>query len=223
MTRSNHPFWRRFAIAVVLVFGLFLALFGYYRFWFLRQPVRTSVMDETVFVSPANGRITAVVSWDSASLALHKGWGVIEVLTDDIGTRGTIISIEMDITHVHYQRAPVRSRFLRAVYRKGAFRNALIQKNKFGFRLENEHNALLFETAGGLRYKVVQIAGLLARRIEDYLEPGQQVQQGETIGLIKLGSQVTLVLPEGITPVASPGQVVVDGETIVAEIDDSLR
>lgn len=220
MTKSKHPFWRRFAIASVLTFGIFLLLFGYYRLWFLRQPERTPPMDEAVFVSPANGKVAAVVSWDSSSLALQKDWGVVEVLTDDIGTRGTIISIEMDVTNVHYQRAPVRSRFLGSVYRKGAFRNALIQNNKFGFRLENEHNAMLFETKEGLRYKIVQIAGLLARRIVDYVEPGQQLEQGETIGLIKLGSQVTLILPEGVTPTVQPGATVVDGETVLAKIGE---
>lgn len=200
-----------------LLLGLLLFAWGYYRLWFLRQPERTPPADDHVFVSPANGRVAAVAQWDSTTLKLRKDRGVIQVLTADIGPRGTLISIEMDITNVHYQRAPVRSRFLGSVYRRGQFRNALITTNEYGFRLENEHNALLFETPDGLRYKVVQIAGLLARRIVDFVEPGQTLAQGEVIGLIKLGSQVTLILPEGVTPTVKPGQVVVDGETVVGE------
>lgn len=206
---------RRLLVGLLTVFIL---LFAYYQLWFLRQPERTPPGDETLFVSPANGVVAAVAEWDSAQLSIDKDLGVIEVLTDDIGERGILISIEMDVTNVHYQRAPVGSRFIEAVYREGEFHNALVRTNRFGFRLENEHNAMLFETASGLRYKVVQIAGLLARRIEDYVEPGQEVGQGEVIGLIKLGSQVTLILPEGVEAVVEEGATVVDGETVVARM-----
>ncbi len=218
MTLSKRPLWRLFVSAALITFALFLLLFAYYRFWFLRQPERQTPLDDTVFVSPANGEVAAVVSWDSSSLALNKDWGVVELLTDDVAASGTLISVEMDVTNVHYQRAPIRSRFLGAVYREGAFRNALIRNNKFGFRLENEHNAMLFETPDGLRYKVVQIAGLVARRIVDYVEPQQELKQGEVIGLIKLGSQVTLILPPEVEPQVKAGDKVVDGETVVGRI-----
>lgn len=209
----------RIFIKTLLLFSiLFLALFAYYHLWFLRQPERAVPLDATVFVSPANGVVAAVATWDSDSLALRKDLGIINVLTSDLGQRGTLISIEMDVTNVHYQRAPIRSRFINKVYRAGEFRNALVQTNEYGFRLENEHNAMLFETESGLRYKVVQIAGLLARRIVDFVEPGQAVEQGEVIGLIKLGSQVTLILPEGVAPAVMPGQTVIDGETVVANV-----
>ncbi len=210
---------RRLTKLLLFVFILVLLLFAYYRLWFLRQPERTAPLDETVFVSPANGVVAAVANWNSDSLALRKDLGTISVLTGDLGAQGTLISIEMDVTNVHYQRAPIRSRFMGSVYRPGKFRNALVQTNPYGFRLENEHNALLFETGSGLRYKVVQIAGLLARRIVDYMDPGQAVEQGEVIGLIKLGSQVTLILPQGVRPAVEAGQTVVDGETVVARID----
>lgn len=204
-----------------ILFGLFavsILMLSYYQLWFLRQPDRRPPMDEAIFASPANGSVSAVASWDRGSLELSKDLGTIAVLTEDLGPRGLLISIEMDISNVHYQRAPIRSRLIAEAYRPGAFRNALIHTNEYGFRLENEHNALLFETPSGLRYKVVQIAGLLARRIVDYVEPGQEVLQGEVIGLIKLGSQVTLILPEGVEPLVKKGDVVVDGETAVARL-----
>jgi len=213
--RSRRSWLRRLFIGFSI---LFVLLWAYYQFWFLRQPERVIPMDATVFVSPANGKVAAVTTWERESLQLEKDLGVIEVLTREVGSSGSLISIEMDITNVHYQRAPTAGRFLEAVYRPGEFRNALIQTNEYGFRLENEHNAMLFETADGLKYKVVQIAGLVARRIVDYVEPNQPVDQGEVIGLIKLGSQVTLILPEGVQPLVQPGQKVVDGETVVAEI-----
>ncbi len=211
--------YRRVIRWVLGVLGLFLLLWGYYQFWFLRLPDREIPFDVAIMVSPANGVVAAVEPWDSSSLALRKDLGTVQVLTHDVGPRGHLIAIEMDVTNVHYQRAPVRSRFLGNTYRPGAFRNALIQTNPYGFRLENEHNAMLFETSYGMRYKVVQIAGLLARRIVDYVEAGQFVEQGELIGLIKLGSQVVLILPEGMEPAVESGQRVVDGETVVAHIE----
>ena len=190
----------------------------YYRLWFLRQPSRHIPYDETVFVSPANGRVAAVTFWEKEKLMWNKDAGAVQVLTEELGEKGWLIAIEMDVTHVHYQRAPVGSRLIGEDYTPGQFHNALVQTNPYGFRMENERNTLLFETPGGLKYKVVQIAGLLARRIVDYVEPGQEVQQGEVIGLIKLGSQVALVLPHNTAPAVKPGQTVVDGQTVVAKI-----
>ncbi len=217
---SNALMTNRSFLRALIVLGTLILLMGlYYRFWFLRQPDRAIPADPEALVSPANGKVAAVVAWDSLELTLQKDLGTVSVLTGDIGPRGWLIAIEMDITNVHYQRAPLPARFLGNVYRPGAFRNALIQTNPFGFRLENEHNAMLFETSGGFRFKVVQIAGLLARRIVDYVEPGQRVERGEVIGLIKLGSQVVLILPEEVEVLAVPGQKVVDGESVLARLD----
>ncbi|MFT5382838.1 MAG: phosphatidylserine decarboxylase [Saprospiraceae bacterium] len=192
--------------------------FGYYQVWFLRQPSRNIPNDESIFVSPANGKVAAVTHWDKEKLAWNKDAGVVEVLTNDIGEKGWLIAIEMDITNVHFQRAPASSQLLSEEYTPGQFNNALIQTNPFGFRVENERNTLLFQTPEGIKYKVVQIAGLLARRIEDYVEPGQTVKQGEVIGLIKLGSQVAIILPENMEPMVKAGDKVVDGESILATI-----
>ena len=197
---------------------LLLFLFSFYRFWFLRQPDRSTPDDPTVFISPANGKIAAVEPWDQAQLEWDKDEGVVQVMTKEVGSKGWLIAIEMNVMNVHYQRAPTDSKFMEGKYTTGKFNNALIRTNRFGLRLENERNDLLFETTAGLRYKVVQVAGLLARRIEDYLEPGQQVGAGEVIGLIKMGSQVALILPEGVEPLVKEGDTVVDGETLLARI-----
>ncbi len=202
------------ALVAVLLFAL--VLFGYYRLWFLRQPDRAIPQDAGIFVSPANGVVSAVAKWYQDSLEIDKGWGRVALLTGEVADSGWIVSIHMDVTNVHYQRAPADAVLVAERYQPGKFLNALRNTNRFGFRPENEHNALLFMTADSLRFSVVQIAGLLARRIEDYLEPGQQVRRGEVIGLIRLGSQVSLILPMNVQPAVVPGQKVVDGETIIA-------
>ncbi|MEY3368882.1 MAG: hypothetical protein RI973_2037 [Bacteroidota bacterium] len=199
--------------------GLLLLLGGFYRFWFLRQPDRNTTTAENAFVSPANGRIAAVERWHSKDLQWEKDFGAVQVMTSKVDTTGWLIAIEMNVMNVHYQRAPIQGRFLESNYVKGSFNNALVQTNRFGLRLENERNDLLFEAQNGMRYKVVQVAGLLARRIEDYVDPGQPVAAGEVIGLIKMGSQVGLVLPSGVSPQVKIGDIVTDGETILAKIN----
>lgn len=202
-----------------IAFGLLvMAMLGYYQFWFLRLPQRSTPTDEAAFVSPANGEVVSVLHWTTDSLAWEKDAGVVQVMTTDVDSSGWLIAIEMDVTNVHYQRAPMAARFLKNNYVKGQFNNALIQTNRFGLRLENERNDLLFEAQNGLHFKVIQVAGLLARRIEDFVEPQQEVAVGEVVGLIKLGSQVGLILPESCKPTVSIGQTVIDGETILAKI-----
>ncbi len=216
------PFYRKSIFKKSFVFILLAALacLAYYQFWFLRQPARQIPSDTAVFTSPANGKVAAVIHWYSDSLAWEKDAGVVQVLTKEIGQSGYLIAIEMDVTNVHYQRAPAGGRLIGSSYTDGKFNNALIMSNRFGLRLENERNDLLFEMENGLRFKVVQVAGLLARRIVDYLEPEQIVKQGEVIGLIKLGSQVGLVLPEIAKPTVEVGETVIDGETVVAKLPE---
>lgn len=203
--------WLCYSLAFVILFCV-----AYYRFWFLRQPDRNIPNNPSVFVSPANGVVVSVKHWDTESLFEKKGdLGVINVWTKDVDTAGTIISIQMDPTNVHFQRAPQDGKLVSERYTQGSFNNAVVMSNEYGTRFENEHNEMLFESTAGKRYKVVQIAGFLARRIEDYVKPQQQVKQGEVIGLIKLGSQVTVILPHSVTPNVKVGQVTIDGETVI--------
>lgn len=200
-----------------LTIALILLCFGYYHFWFLRLPDRVIPQDETVFVSPANGVVSAVVPWDSTVVDIPKHGRVLQMLTSDVASSGWMISIEMDITNVHYQRMPHHGQYLSSAYVSGQFKNALIKNNEYGIRLENEHNAMLFEMENGERFKVVQVAGLVARRIVDMTEENKNYGAGDIIGLIKLGSQVSLILPAGIMPLVEEGDEVIDGESIVAK------
>ncbi len=209
-------------IAIILV-ALLVFFIGYYQFWFLRLPERTIPTEEHIYVSPANGVVSAVIHWDSTVVEIPKHGRVLQVLTSDIGESGWMISIEMDITNVHFQRAPHDARYIYSNYVEGQFNNALIKNNKFGIRLENEHNAMLFEMSDGRIYNVVKVAGLVARRIVDMTEANKSYQVGEVIGLIKLGSQVSLILPEGVQPLVAEGDEVIDGESILAKEADFLK
>jgi phosphatidylserine decarboxylase len=205
-------------ITVIIFVGL---IFAYYQLWFLRKPDRNIPNNNTVFVSPANGVVVSVKKWDGAMLKELKGeLGVVNVWTKDVDTAGTVISIQMDPTHVHFQRAPVAGRVVSEKYNRGSFNNAIVMSNEYGIRFENEHNEILLETPTGKKYKVVQIAGYVARRIEEYVSPGQQVKQGEVIGLIKLGSQVTVILPHDVKPMVTVGMTTIDGETVIGKERD---
>lgn len=206
--------FKRFLLVVITVCALLVV---YYQFWFLRQPERKIPNDNSVFVAPANGKVVSVKKWNSESLMELKGeTGVIKVWTKDVDTAGTIISIQMDVTNVHYQRAPTAGKVLSENYVRGSFNNAVQMSNEYGIRFENEHNEFLMATTSGKKYKVIQIAGLLARRIVDYTKPNQEVKQGDVIGLIKLGSQVTVILPYDVKVLAKTGDVTIDGETVIA-------
>ncbi|MBK9015011.1 MAG: phosphatidylserine decarboxylase [Saprospiraceae bacterium] len=147
-----------FAIAVA-------AMLAYYQFWFLRLPERSIPTDGNVFISPANGKVAAVLHWTTDSLAWEKDAGVVQVMTSGVDSSGWLIAIEMDVTNVHYQRAPMAGRFLMNNYVNGRFNNALIQTNRFGLRIENERNDMLFETENTVPNVV----------------PGQTVTDGETV------------------------------------------
>ena len=206
----------RYLIYTAVILTVFL--FTYYQVWFLRQPARNVPGNEHVFVSPANGKIVSVHKWNSASLVVTKEeFGAINVWTKDVDTAGTIISIQMDVTNVHYQRAPTGGKVLAETYTHGSFHNAVQMSNDYGIRFENEHNEILFESTSGKKYKVIQIAGFLARRIVDMTVPHQVVKQGDVIGLIKLGSQVTVLLPHDVQVLVKNGDVTVDGETVLGK------
>jgi len=203
--------------SLIVIVVIVVALVAYYRIWFLRMPDRNVPNNSSVFVAPANGVVVSVNRWDAASLTiLKKQFGIINVWTKDVDTAGTIISIQMDPTNVHFQRAPIAGKVVSERYTKGNFNNAVVMSNTFGIRFENEHNEFLMETATGKKYKVIQIAGFVARRIVDFTHPNQEVKQGEVIGLIKLGSQVTIILPHDVTVLAKKGDITIDGETVIA-------
>jgi phosphatidylserine decarboxylase len=124
------------------------------------------------------------------------------------------VSVFLSVLDVHVQRIPADGRVLDVQYRPGRFLSADLDKASD----DNERNALLLETVDGARVGVVQIAGLLARRIRCDVTPGAEVAAGETFGLIRFGSRVDTYLPAGSVVAVAVGQRTIGGETILAEL-----
>ncbi|WP_219419062.1 phosphatidylserine decarboxylase [Pseudonocardia nigra] len=126
------------------------------------------------------------------------------------------VSVFLSLLDVHVQRIPVDGRVLAVEYRPGVFLSADLDKASE----DNERSALLLETTGGARIGVVQIAGLLARRIVCEVGPGDEVAAGETYGLIRFGSRVDVYLPPGSRVTVAVGQHTIGGETVLAQLPD---
>jgi phosphatidylserine decarboxylase len=133
------------------------------------------------------------------------------------GTRMRI-SVFMNVFNCHVNRAPVRGRIKRIIYRKGRFLSADLDKASE----ENERNSLLIESPHG-DLAVVQIAGLVARRIVCWADEGAAIGVGERFGLIRFGSRLDVYLPEGVYPRVALGQKAIAGETVLASFGDAAR
>jgi phosphatidylserine decarboxylase len=204
---------------LVLVVVALVGALAYYQFYFLRLPDRNIPNDTSLFVSPADGTIASVTHWTADSLIITKGnWGAIKVMAEDVGESGTLVAITLNLANVHYQRVPIKGTYVKSEYTTGKFNNALKHENRYGLRFENEHNVMSFTSVKGTPYKVIPLAGFAARRIVDNLKdhPGKAVEQGEVLGLIKLGSQVAVLFPENVEVLVKKGDRVVDGETPMA-------
>ena len=121
------------------------------------------------------------------------------------------ISIFMSVFNVHINRVPISGRVVDTFYKKGKFLDVRDSRATF----ENEQSGMLIETAGGVRIMVVQVAGLIARRIVCYAEKGDQLVRGERYGLIRFGSRLDIYLPKSTDLRVSMGDKTVAGETIL--------
>ncbi len=126
-----------------------------------------------------------------------------------------MVSIMMTPLNVHRQRAPQNAKLIHQEYKTWKFINAMKDAKTLNATLENEHNSMLFETADWIKFKVIQIAGYVARRISPLLETNQEVKQGDIIGLIKLGSQVTIIFDKNVEIVTQIWQTVTEGESVL--------
>jgi len=122
-----------------------------------------------------------------------------------------MISIFMSPLDVHVQRAPINGRIRKILYQKGKFRPA----NSLN-AIRNENNQILIQDIDAV--KVIQIAGLIARRIECFVKTGDHVLKGDKIGRINLGSQVTMIIPKNVVLKVRKGERVTAGETIIARL-----
>jgi phosphatidylserine decarboxylase len=205
--REGYPFIAVFALAAVLLFlawpplGALGVLATLWVVYFFRDPPRVTPVAEGLVVAPADGRINLVTrAVPPAELAL----GAAPLPR---------ISIFMSVFDCHVNRSPVAGRIERMVYRAGKFLNAELDKASE----DNERNALVIDSAGR-RIGVVQIAGLIARRIVPFVREGDAVDAGERIGMIRFGSRVDVYLPDDAKLRIGQGQTAIAGETVMAEL-----
>ena len=178
--------------------GLILFVLSLYIFYFFRDPIR-SIPEEDVIVSPADGIITFV----DFMLPPKE----LEIKEEYIK-----VSIFLNIFNVHVNRMPTNGIIKKIKYIKGKFINATLDKSS----LHNERNIILIEKKNNDFLIVTQIAGLIARRIISDIKEKQEIKKGYRFGIIKFGSRVDLYMPKNYKPLVAVGQVVVAGETIIA-------
>lgn len=212
---------KRLKMSLAISFSLLIGVRAFYRFYFLRDPIREIPNDNQVFVSPANGKIIAIIKQDGLkdrkTELYKKNRKVINDRTEGFSSGATLISIMMTPLDAHYQKAPMQATMLSEEYMKGRFWNAMRSNKTMKSTFQNEYHSMLFETPEKYQFRVIQIAGFVARRIVDFLDPWQAVQQGEKIWLIKLWSQVSIVLDQNFEITAKVGDKVIDGETVLAK------
>lgn len=169
---------------------------------FFRHPARVPPSRDGVVVAPADGQITLV---DTASPPVELG------LPDEPMLR---VSIFLSLFDAHVQRVPVAGEVVDVQYRPGRFGSADRPRSS----VENERNSMWIRTPEGCDVVVVQIAGVLARRIVCEAQAGDKLSIGDTYGLIRFGSRLDTYLPAGSTIFVMPGQRAVGGETVLAEL-----
>jgi len=182
--------------------GIVFAGLACYVAYFFRDPARVTPMRDGLVIAPADGRVSSL---DRVRPPAELGLG------DEPRQR---ISIFLSVFDVHINRSPIAGRISRSVYVPGAFLNAALDKASE----ENERRAIVITPTSGEPIAVVQIAGLIARRIVTFKGEGEQVGAGERFGLIRFGSRVDVFLPSGRHALVSIGQRAVGGETVLADL-----
>ena len=190
-----------FGLLISKFLGTILILITVWVYYFFRDPDRISINDDKYLVSPADGLITSII--DSS--------GPIELGLENKSYKK--ISIFMNVFNCHVNRTPISGTVEEIFYKPGKFLNASLDKASE----ENERNYYKIKTAMGEEIIIVQIAGLIARRIVCEVKKDQNLKQGERIGMIRFGSRVDLYFNNKKT-LAQLGQNVVAGESLIAEI-----
>ena len=200
--------YRFLAIAIAITFvclfisktlGLIAALLTVWVYYFFRDPDRISIQDDSFLVSPADGLISNISEVD----------GPTELSLEN--KKFTKISIFMNVFNCHVNRTPVSANVEEIIYKPGKFLNASLDKSSD----ENERNYYRLKLKDGDEIIVVQIAGLIARRIVTDVEVNQSIEQGERIGMIRFGSRVDIYF-NNRKLLAKLGQNVVGGESLLA-------
>ncbi|KAJ03118.1 phosphatidylserine decarboxylase [Sulfitobacter mediterraneus] len=213
--KPMHPEGIKFVAifaAVTLVLFLISTFLGWigvgltvWCYYFFRDPERVTPDRPGLIISPADGVISLI---EPAVPPAELG------MPDEALTR---VSVFMNVFNCHVNRTPVSGEIRAVSYRPGKFFNASLDKAS----VDNERNSLCVKMDNGQELAVVQIAGLVARRIVCFVEPGATLQRGERFGLIRFGSRLDVYLPKGVEPMVCIGQTMIAGETVLAELPAS--
>ncbi len=207
--REGYRFIAIFAVITAVLFWWLPDVFGWLGLlvtgwcaYFFRDPPRITPLRDGLVISPADGRVSAIEEVDvPAELDLGE-------------ERRLRVSIFMNVFDVHVNRSPVDGVIRRIAYIPGKFVNAELDKASE----DNERQALSLRMPDGTMIGVVQIAGLIARRIVRWVETGDGLMAGQRFGLIRFGSRVDVYLPEGVNALCCVGQRAVAGETVIADL-----
>jgi phosphatidylserine decarboxylase len=212
-----HPAARPFLAigAAVVLLGLIVAswlawigvAFILFCLYFFRDPERFPPSRPGVMLAPADGHVVSVALVPpppELGLGTMPRWRVATFLS---------------VLDVHVNRMPADGTVTRIAYHHGKFLSANMDKASD----ENERNALAIRLADGREIAVVQIAGLIARRILCDVKEGDHVQAGSRFGIIRFGSRTDLYLPVGVLPLVAEGQTMIGGETVLADIGDPIE
>ena len=175
----------------LFILSLILLIFTFY---FFRDPERVVPIGDDILVSPADGLITNITEIKEGKKTYIR------------------VSIFLSIFNVHIQRLPISGVVTKVDYIEGKFINATLDKASD----ENERLKITIKNGNNLIY-VTQIAGLIARRIVNYVKPNENVNQGERYGIIKFGSRVDIEFPNNFKLLVNVGQQCIGGETIIAQ------
>ncbi len=205
---EGYPFVGGFALVSLILFWLWPPL-GWlgtvatlWCAYFFRDPPRVTPIRDGIIVAPADGRVSQVAN---AVPPQELGLSPRPLLR---------ISIFMSVFNCHVNRSPIAGRIERMVYRRGKFLSADLDKAS----VDNERNSFVITTGTGARLAVIQIAGLVARRIVPFTREGETVAAGQRIGMIRFGSRVDVYLPEGARALVGEGQTAIAGETVIADL-----
>ena len=196
-----------FVIAIILFnFAQFLGWIGVilvgWCMYFFRDPDRVTPKEPNLIISPADGVIQLVTN-STPPAELEMGH-----------TQMRRISIFMSVFDCHVNRSPIDGEVIKIAYKPGKFLNASLDKSSE----DNERQSLNLQNQDGVNIAVVQIAGLIARRIICWTKEGRQLRAGERFGMIRFGSRVDIYLPIKTRILAIPGQRTIGGETPIAQL-----
>lgn len=212
MHKEGRKFVAVFALASVALFFVWKPLFWLgigatvWCYYFFRDPIRVIPQQDGLVLSPADGIVSLVEEvLPTSDLAL--------------GNEPVVrVSVFMNVFNCHVNRAPMAGAVAHVVYRHGKFLNASLDKASE----HNERNSITIEAADGTRIGVVQIAGLVARRIVCFVREGDRLGVGHRFGLIRFGSRLDIYLPKGVGSLVTPGTTAVAGETILADLTNPI-